>query len=233
MSAPTDPIQNPAGFKGMMNKGYVRTPASLFEQMEKNRLAAIDKSFYNGLPRMPTYEKLVTMIYYVKAMIYDITDLKVSKAPNNPKAVKKDPMHYLSRIQKHLEYIRHILGILRDTELFTGNDTADISDKIEEMSRYFKELMDKNPEMLTEQEYTDMNTLYDHATTLHATLKEVQGKHKPINAIAPPVVSAPAPSKYTPYVSQTLTGGRTRRKRKQTQRKQRKQTQRKQRKQRK
>jgi hypothetical protein len=146
-------------------------------------------------------------------------------------------MHYLSRIQKHLEYIRHIWGILRDTELFTGNDTTDISDKIEEMSRYFKELMDKNPEMLTEQEYTDMNTLYDHATTLQATLKKVQDKHTPIAPVAPPVASAPAQRMYTPYVSQTLTGGRTRRKRKQTQRKQRKQrkhrtqTQRKQRKQ--
>lgn len=200
-----------------MNKPYVRTPVSLFEHMEKNRLAAIDKSFYNGLPRMPPYEKLVTMIYYVNAMIYDITDLKVSKASNNPKAVKKDPMHYSSRIQKHLEYIRHIWGILRETELFTGKD-ADISDKIEEMSTYSKEL--------TEQEYSNLHTLYDRATTLQATLTRVQREHAPIAPVAPPVASAPAPSTYTPYVSQTFTGGRTRRKqmkRKQTKRKQRKQ----------
>ena len=199
-------------------------PFDVEKQMERNRRTEFKKDLMSRTP----YEILSVMISRVSTMIYNITNLQDLQAPKIPKVVKRGPMYYIPDIHKSLEYITIIWGILRETELFTGND-ADISDKIEEMSIYFKELNDKNPEMLTEQEYTDMNTLYDRATTLQATLKEVQRKHKPINAIAPPVVSAPAPSTYTPYVSQTLTGGTRRKqmKRKQTQRKQRKQTQRK------
>jgi hypothetical protein len=147
-------------------------------------------------------------------------------------------MYYIPGIHKNIPYITIIWELLLNTELFKEKDAAGISDTIQEMSIYFKELMERNPETLTEQDYSNLNTLSHRVNELHATLKEVQREHAPIAPVAPvapPVALSLAPKTYTPYVSQTLTGGRTRRKqRKQTQRtqrkqrKQRKQTQRKQ-----
>ena len=215
----------------MNRRPYVSSQPFDFEkQMERNRRTEFKKDLMLRTP----YEILSVMISHVSTMIYNITNLQDLQHPKIPKVVKRGPMYYIPDIHKSLEYITIIWELLRDTELFKEND-ADISDKIEEMSTYFKELNDKKPEVLTEQEYTDMTTLYDRATTLQATLKRVQREHEPIAPVAPPVASAPAPSTYTPYVSQTFTGGRTRRKqmkRKQMKRKQtkRKQTKRKQRK---
>jgi hypothetical protein len=214
-------------------------PFDFEKQMEKNRQDAFHKDMAEIVP----YKRLSVMISHVSTMIYDITNLQDLQHPKIPKVVKRGPMYYIPGIHKNIPYITIIWELLRNTELFKENDAAGISATIQEMSIYFKELMERKPEELTEQEYSNLNTLYDRATTLQATLKEVQDKHKPI--APPPVASAPAQRTYTPYVSQTLTGGRTRRKKRmRTQRKlrkqhkqrkqtQRKQTQRKQRKQRK
>ena len=214
---------NPRPYQSMYSQ-----PFDFEKQMEKNR----QDDFRKDMAEIEPYKRLSVMISRVSTMIYDIKNLKGLQNPNNPAVVKRKPMFYIPGIHKNIPYITIIWELLLKTELFKEND-ADISDTIQEMSIYFKELMDKKPETLTEQEYTDMNALYDRATTLQATLKRVHAVHAPIAPVAPPVASAPAPSTYTPYVSQTFTGGRTRRKqmkRKQTQRKQRKQRKRKQRK---
>jgi len=235
MSAPTEPPQKPTGFEMMMNRRPYQSmyshPFDFEKQMEKNRQDA----FRKDMAEIEPYKRLSVMISHVSTIIYNITNLQDLQHPKIPKVVKRGPMYYIPGIHKNIPYITIIWELLRNTELFKEDDAAGISDTIQEMSIYFKELMERNPEELTEQDYSNLNTLSHRVNDLHTTLKGVQREHAPIAPVAPPVASVPALRTYTPYVSQTLTGGRTHRKqRKQTQRKHRKQrTHRKQRKQRK
>jgi hypothetical protein len=202
-------------------------PFDFEKQMEKNRQDAFRKDMAEIAP----YKRLSVMISHVSTIIYDITNLQDLQHPKIPKVVKRGPMYYIPGIHKNIPYITIIWELLLKTELFKEDDAAGISDTIQEMSIYFKELMERNPETLTEQDYNNLDTLSHRVNDLHTTLKGVQREHAPIAPpVAPPVASAPAQRTYTPYVSQTLTGGRTRRKQ-QKHRKQR--TQRKQRKHRK